>query len=348
MKILLFIIVPYLLFSSTYYVDKTNGNDLNSGLATETAWRSLNKVNISNFSPGDSILFKRGNVWWGQLQIKSFSGSIGQMIIYSAYSNGKNPVIVGWDYSFPVVLLKDQSFITIENITFSGGKQAISIEALEHNIENIIIDSCILKRAFNNGIMIVSWTGYLITNGTIKNNIIDNCGKDGINFWKGVNHWEVYNNTISDNTHTAISIGSDNTDSPTSYNDIFNNRISGLNTEYMRGFSTYGTDIACQYNEFHHNVIQNTTVRNQIGGNNNLIYNNIIDIVENSDIGASVTGQAISLEGQGGGVGVSHHNKIFNNILINIEDEPIREIGSNVYNNSIFDNVILDIGYKKN
>ena len=346
MKILLFIIVPYLLFSSTYYVDAINGDDNNDGFGQ--AWKTINKISVSTFEPGDSVLFKRDCVWYGKLYINRSSGINNLPIVYSDYGNGNKPVICGWDNNQPVVRLVDQSFITIENIVFHGGQQSMNIEAVLHNISDIVIKNCQMIDAFNHGIYVASWTGYLIINGVIKDNIIDSCGKDGIVFWTGVNHWEINNNNILDNIHTGISIGSNNVDRPTSYNDIFNNRITGLNTNYMRGFSTYGIDTSCQYNEIHHNIIQNTTVRNQIGGNNNLIYNNIIDIVKNTNFGLSTLGQAISLERQGSGNGISRNNKVFNNILINIEDEPIIEFGPDVYDNSIFDNVILDIGYKKN
>ena len=48
--------------ATTYYVDPagSNGND---GLTPQTAWRTLLKVGISTFNPGDVILFKRDGVW---------------------------------------------------------------------------------------------------------------------------------------------------------------------------------------------------------------------------------------------------------------------------------------------
>ena len=36
-------------WAATYYVDATNGNDNNDGLSLSTAWKTIAKVNNSNF-----------------------------------------------------------------------------------------------------------------------------------------------------------------------------------------------------------------------------------------------------------------------------------------------------------
>src|SRR5262249_51573118 len=48
--------------ATTYYVDPA-GSNANDGLSPQTAWRTLLKVGISAFQPGDQILFKRDAVW---------------------------------------------------------------------------------------------------------------------------------------------------------------------------------------------------------------------------------------------------------------------------------------------
>ncbi len=48
--------------ATTYYVDPAGSNG-NNGLTPQTAWRTLLKVGISTFQPGDVILFKRDGVW---------------------------------------------------------------------------------------------------------------------------------------------------------------------------------------------------------------------------------------------------------------------------------------------
>ena len=92
------ILLVLVMFSSswaaTYYVDATNGNDNNGGLSQSTAWKTIAKVNNSNFLPGDYTLFKRGEVWRGQLTVPS-SGSNGNPITFGAYGSGNKPVIDG-------------------------------------------------------------------------------------------------------------------------------------------------------------------------------------------------------------------------------------------------------------
>ena len=79
---------------NVYYMDATDGNDLNNGLSKATAWKTINKVNKSSFSPGDYILFKRGDTWREKLYNFS-SGTPGNPITFDAYGSGNDPVILG-------------------------------------------------------------------------------------------------------------------------------------------------------------------------------------------------------------------------------------------------------------
>jgi hypothetical protein len=80
------------IFASTYYIDAVNGNDSNNGTSSSTAWKTLAKVNSTNFNPGDQISFNRGNTWVGAL-IPSSSGTSSNRIVYGAYGTGRKPVI---------------------------------------------------------------------------------------------------------------------------------------------------------------------------------------------------------------------------------------------------------------
>ena len=57
-----------------FYVDSINGDDAREGLAPETAWKSLERVNEQEFQPGDALYLKRGCCWHGMLRPKG-SGS---------------------------------------------------------------------------------------------------------------------------------------------------------------------------------------------------------------------------------------------------------------------------------
>ena len=73
--------------ATTYYVD-TAGSNANDGLSAQTPWRTLLKVGISTFQPGDLVLFKRDGVWNEWLTPPS-SGIAGNLIKFDAYGNGR-------------------------------------------------------------------------------------------------------------------------------------------------------------------------------------------------------------------------------------------------------------------
>jgi len=84
-------------FAVNYYVDASGGNDLNSGISEKLAWQTISKVvsMSSSFQPGDSILFKKGEVWNGE-RLKSLSqasGVVGSPITYGSYGSGAKPII---------------------------------------------------------------------------------------------------------------------------------------------------------------------------------------------------------------------------------------------------------------
>lgn len=82
---------------TTYYVDATDGNDSNDGLSTGAAWQTIGKVNGATFSPGDSILFKRGETWSGTTLTVPSSGSAGNSILVADYGTGNKPIFDGSD-----------------------------------------------------------------------------------------------------------------------------------------------------------------------------------------------------------------------------------------------------------
>jgi len=100
--ILLFVLIQSVsAYSATYYVDASNGDDLNDGLSPATAWQSTMKVTTEVFSPGDVIRFKRGEVWnlaYGGypsyvLDFNNESGAPGNYITIMDYGAGPAPII---------------------------------------------------------------------------------------------------------------------------------------------------------------------------------------------------------------------------------------------------------------
>jgi len=96
LMLFLFLLFPTPSLANIYYLDAINGQDNNNGLSESTPWKTIAKVNASNFNPGDQILFKRGAVWREQLNVPS-SGGPGLPILFGSYGAGNSPIISGAD-----------------------------------------------------------------------------------------------------------------------------------------------------------------------------------------------------------------------------------------------------------
>ncbi len=82
-------------WATTYYVSSSAGSDSNNGTSAATPWQTVGHVNGQTFSPGDSVLFKRGDVWNESLAPAS-SGSSGNPIAFDAYGTGPAPNLTGY------------------------------------------------------------------------------------------------------------------------------------------------------------------------------------------------------------------------------------------------------------
>ena len=65
---------------ATSYFVAAAGSDSNSGTSSGSPWQTIAKVNGSTFLPGDSILFNRGDAWYGTSLVIPSSGSSGSPI----------------------------------------------------------------------------------------------------------------------------------------------------------------------------------------------------------------------------------------------------------------------------
>ena len=74
----------------TYYISNS-GDDLHSttqAQSPETPWKSLKKTSTYEFKPGDSILFRSGDDFFGNLLITE-SGTAEEPIVFSKYGDGE-------------------------------------------------------------------------------------------------------------------------------------------------------------------------------------------------------------------------------------------------------------------
>lgn len=100
-----FFITAFIFYSisasaTNFYISTQSGNDNRTSAQAQdssTPWKSIGKLNaFNNLQPGDSVLFKRGEVFYGTLHV-SKSGAAGRPIVYGAYGRGTDPVITGFN-----------------------------------------------------------------------------------------------------------------------------------------------------------------------------------------------------------------------------------------------------------
>ncbi len=232
-------------WTATYYVDATNGNDINNGLSEPTAWKTIAKGNSSIFSPGDQVLFKRGEIWRELLLIPS-SGNATSPISFGAYGTGDSPVITGsnivtgWALVGGTVYKKDNVTTEPHVVSFNntklrlkdGAKSALAANQWDWDSNTLYIN---VGGNPDNGKVEVGQRSYCInTNGnnyliiqnlelrganqtailaygnslTVQSNTISNCGDFG--FHSGICLWSASNCSIKSNnvsyTYDGISV----------------------------------------------------------------------------------------------------------------------------------------------
>lgn len=126
-------------FAANYYFSASAGDDNRSPVQArnaQTPWKTIAKLNafFTQLQPGDSVLFKRGEVFSGGIQIVK-SGSTSLPIVLAAYGNGVPPVISGFSkistwtavgggvYESPVINTPGYvNMVAINNISYAMGR----------------------------------------------------------------------------------------------------------------------------------------------------------------------------------------------------------------------------------
>ena len=113
--------VCYAASGNTYYFDCENGDDSNSGTSENCAFKTLAKANSLTLNPGDSLLFKAGCIFNGNLLITT-SGEKDNEIIVSSYGDtatmGK-PIFRS-DDDVTLLHILNASFINVSDIAFTA------------------------------------------------------------------------------------------------------------------------------------------------------------------------------------------------------------------------------------
>ncbi len=132
---ILFICLLQNSFATTYYVSNS-GKDANNGISTSTAWQTLSKVNATNLQPGDNVLLRRGDTFYGNIVQNISSSSSSTPITFGAYGSGNKPIITGftsvtswtnlgnniWESTNPVSTLSNVKTVVVNGVNTPMGR----------------------------------------------------------------------------------------------------------------------------------------------------------------------------------------------------------------------------------
>ena len=98
--VLAFLCAGHLVHATNYYFSSVSGDDSRTGAQAQnpaTPWKTLSKLNsfFSSLSAGDSVLFKRGETFYGSIVV-SKSGTAANPIRFGAFGSGAKPIISGF------------------------------------------------------------------------------------------------------------------------------------------------------------------------------------------------------------------------------------------------------------
>lgn len=159
-----------------YYVDASVGEDSNDGLSTSTPWKTLSKVRDTEFQPGDKILFKRDEIWAGQLSFIG-SGSVEAPIIIDQYGEGlSKPKFIGDESLTETVKIYNQNYIEVNNLDISADyttertRKGVHVEnsdfgTMKHvYLKNLIFMTCAIIKA----IQVITQTRILVVSAMMS------------------------------------------------------------------------------------------------------------------------------------------------------------------------------------
>ena len=191
-SVIFFAVLAVSIAQATEYYVSPAGNDSNAGTSAQQAWKTINKVNVTTFKAGDSILFEGGQTFRGSLRFDgSDSGTRANPVTVGSYGKGRATISSG---SRNGLSAKDCGGFVIKDLIFVGsgredakGKRGIYFftDKIDDKPEHIRIDNVKISGYRWEGIHIAgaksSNSGFRdirITNAEVYDN-----GDKGICFW---------------------------------------------------------------------------------------------------------------------------------------------------------------------
>lgn len=92
--IIIFCLLTSTSINARNYYFSAKGNDNNSGKNKTTPWRNIGHLNKVKLEAGDTVFFKSGEKFVGQINLR-YSGKPNKPIVFASYGEGTRPVISG-------------------------------------------------------------------------------------------------------------------------------------------------------------------------------------------------------------------------------------------------------------
>lgn len=180
-----------------YYVDADDGSDEQDGLSAQTAWKSLEKVNVTTLGAGARILFKCGQSWTGTLRLKG-SGEEDKPIVIGSYGAGDKPVLNGAGAS-ETIHLNNMEYVELRNLEIHGVNSSkknggifmkITGNLVPTYFNDLLIEGCLIRDVDRSGVYNVStwedrtmdvnenWTPTL--NYNVRHNVFERTGANAL------------------------------------------------------------------------------------------------------------------------------------------------------------------------
>lgn len=115
-----------------YYVSSSGGNDSNNGQSEAAPFKTIQKVNGLNLHAGDSVLFKCGDTWRGQMLTITKSGTSGSPIMFGSYpaACANKPIISGAQPVSGWTLSSGNIYVATLNAGANAGKFGLGVNQL--------------------------------------------------------------------------------------------------------------------------------------------------------------------------------------------------------------------------
>ena len=323
--IALFLVTMHVNARKFYVSSSYTGSTSNGALATP--WKSLANVqsNMSTFTSGDTISFKRGDTFTGTLTITK-SGAAGNPIVFNTYGTGAKPLLTGTGVAIDYLIQSNYNYLVIDSfqiidpaLTDTGRSEIAHIRrAITFRGTYCVAKNNEISRA-GIGIYISTGSYATIDNNTIHHlkmivNDIINPDNDygGAPIWLAGNNNTVINNTCYSNWAISYDYGTDGGGF-----EFFDEGI-GAKNNYMAYNTMYENNGLCE-TSYNGACDSNTFVYNKFINNGNVVYlqdscfgwkffNNVI--VENLALQGAVNAPLFS--GRGGYMSqIEMRNNIF-------------------------------------